>query len=55
MYVGKDAFEYLAGFNGEIEYESVTFGGGSLIYGSIGNGMGSMQPVEPYGEFTAPP
>ena len=52
MLVGKEAFEYLGQYNGEIEYESVSFGTGSLVYGSLGSGGGS---IEQYGEFTAPP
>lgn len=53
MYTGKEAFEYLGQFNNEIEYEPVSFGGGSLVYGSLGGG-GDMESGK-YGEFTAPP
>lgn len=52
MHVGKDAFDYLSQFNGEIEYESISFGSGSLVYGSLDSGGGS---IEKYGDFTAPP
>lgn len=52
MHVGKEAFEYLAQYNSEIEYESVSFGTGSLVYGSLTDGGGS---IENYGEFVAPP
>jgi glutaredoxin len=54
MHVGKEAFDFLAQYNGEIEFESISFGGGSLIYGSLG-ATGSLQPVDRYGDFTAPP
>jgi hypothetical protein len=37
--VGKEAFDYLAQFNGEMELESISLGSSSLLYG----------------DFTAPP
>lgn len=54
MHVGKAAFDYLSQFNEEMEVESISLGGGSLMYGLI-DSAGCLQKVEAYGDFVAPP